>query len=160
MVFLLPGGFQWDIDCLRYLSRLLANLLEYQEQYELLHTRCQLRCYRFRGSSLLPPQPSSVQKRAGFQQYARMILKLSNHSADRDGWLSLAASIKGLFYTEYHMSGVCTNGESGPALTTRKKQTNVYNRSNPRFCRLFLNMVHTWLFDTAMTSCCYIFDPT
>ena len=150
------------MDCLRYLSRLLANLLEYQEQYSVRITPYSMpaRLLQIQGLESSAAQPSSVQKRAGFQQYARMILKLSNHSADRDGWLSLAASIKGLFYTGYHMSGVCTNGESGPALTTRKKQTNVYNRSNPRFCRLFLNMVHTWLFDTAMTSCCYIFDPT
>ena len=54
--------------------------------------------------------------------------------------------------TEYHMSGVCTGWR---AFHTPKKQTNEYNRFNPRFCQLFLTVVHTWLFDTAMTSCYY-----
>ena len=65
---LLSGGFQWDIDCLRYLPSdapyLLADLLEYQEHlYSILGVH--LGCYRFRGSSLLPPNSARFKSELG-----------------------------------------------------------------------------------------------
>lgn len=71
---LLSGGFQWDIDCLRYLPSDAPYLL-------VLHIRCPSRLLQIQGLESPAAQLSSVQKRAGFK-YAWMMLKLSNHSAD------------------------------------------------------------------------------
>ena len=55
------GGFQWDMDCLRYLPSDAPISTEYWQTY--WNTRSN--SYRFRGSSLLPPNPVRFKSELG-----------------------------------------------------------------------------------------------
>lgn len=82
------GGFQWDMDCLRYLpshapistGRPTGIPGAIQSTYSM-----PARLLQIQGFESSAAQPSSVQKRAGFK-YARMISKLSEQQ-DRSRWL-------------------------------------------------------------------------